>query len=361
MPQQGPPSAWRIGRRRLAPAALAPALLTLAAPEARAQARDLTVVSWGGAYQDVQREVFFRPFQRATNGRLLEETWDGGMDSLRDRSRTARWDLVQLEGDELLLGCEEGLLERIAPEDVGGAERYLPGALTRCGVGNILYGFVLSYRRGGVAPEGWADFFDTARFPGPRGMRRGAKTTLEIALLGAGMAPEAVYPALATDEGLARAFRRLDAIRPAIRWWDQGSEPPRALAAGEVTMAVAYNGRIDAANREDSADLGIVWAGQLLAQDSWAILRGSPNRERALAFLRFAGDPVVQAGLPPRIPYGVTARGAESGLPDDVLANLPTAPDNARDALRVDDAFWRANLDRLERRFSAWAAGGPGR
>ncbi|WP_342666315.1 ABC transporter substrate-binding protein [Muricoccus aerilatus] len=336
----------------------APPLLpaTLAAGRARAQARDLTVVSWGGAYQDAQREVMFRPFQRATGQRLLEETWDGGMEVLRDHQATARWDLVQVEGDELELGCEEGLLEPISPEQVGGAERYIPGTLSRCGVGTILYGFVLAYRRSDLVPEGWADFFDTGRFPGPRAMRRGAKTTLEIALLSDGVAPAAVYPALATAAGVDRAFRRLGAIRPVLRWWDQGSEPPRLLATGDAAMAVSYNGRIDVANRDDAADLGTVWAGQLIAQDSWAIMRGSPNRERALAFLRFVGDPAIQAGLPPRIPYGVTARGAEDGLPDDVLANLPTAPDNARDALRIDDAFWRLHLDRLERRFQAWLA-----
>ena len=338
-------------------------LLTSAAlaRPARAQARDLTVVSWGGAYQDVQREVLFRPFQRASGLRLLEETWDGGMDALRDATRTARWDIVQVEGDELLLGCQEGLLDPIRPEDVGGAAHYIPGAVTACGVANIVYGFVLSYRRGGVAPEGWGDFFDLARFPGRRAMRRGAKTTLEIALLADGVAPEAVYPTLGTEAGVERAFRRLESIRLALRWWDQGSEPPRLLSAGEATLAVAYNGRIDAANREDSADLGIVWAGQLLAQDSWAILRNSPNRERALAFLRFAGDPAVQAGLPPRIPYGVTAIGAEASLPDEVLANLPSASDNARHALRLDDAFWSAHLDRLERRFATWLNAGVGR
>jgi len=349
-----------IPRRLLASTVLAPLSAGLAG-SARAQARDLTVVSWGGSYQDVQREVLFRPFQRASAQRLLEETWDGGMESLRDRDRTARWDLVQLEGDELRLACDEGLLERLRPEDIGGAEGYIPGALSDCGVGNILYGFVLSYRRGGVAPEGWADLFDTARFPGRRAMRRGAKTTLEIALLADGVAPEAVYPALATAAGVERAFRKLSAIRPALIWWEQGSEPPRLLSAGEAVLAVSYNGRIDAANREDSADLGIVWSGQLLAQDSWAILRGTPNRERALAFLRFAGNPAVQAGLPPRIPYGVTARGAEDALPDEVLANLPTAPDNARGALRINDAFWHANLDRLERRFLAWLGNGAQR
>jgi putative spermidine/putrescine transport system substrate-binding protein len=344
------PPTHRITRRLLAAAPLA-----LAGLPARAQARDLTVVSWGGSYQDAQREVLFRPWQRATGQRLLEETWDGGMDALRDRERTARWDLVQVEGDELLLGCDEGLFERINPEMVGGTERYLPGTLSTCGVGNILYGFVLAYRRGGVAPEGWADFFDAGRFPGRRAMRRGAKATLEIALLADGVPPEKVYSTLGTRQGVNRAFRRLEAIRPSLVWWTQGSEPPRMLSAGEVTMAVAYNGRIDAANREDSADLGIVWSGQLLAQDSWAILRGSPNRERALAFLRFVGTAPIQAGLPPRIPYGVTVVGAEAGLPDEVLANLPTSPDNARGALRINDAFWHDNLDRLEQRFLEWA------
>lgn len=355
MPGQETLPAGRFTRRALAAAALAgPA--ALAGGRARAQARDLTVVSWGGAYQDAQREAMFRPFQRVTGQRLLEETWDGGMEALRDRSRTARWDLVQLEGDELLIACEEGLLERIHPGEVGGPGRYIPGTLSDCGVGAILYGFVLAYRRGGVAPEGWADFFDTTRFPGPRAMRRGAKTTLEIALLSDGVAPGGVYPALRTAAGVDRAFRRLEAIRPALRWWEQGSEPPRLLQAGEVSMAVSYNGRIDAANREDSADLGIVWAGQLLTQDSWAILRDSPNRERAIGFLRFIGNPAVQAGLPPRIPYGVTALGAQDGLPDEVAANLPTAPENMRGALRIDDAFWHDNLARLERRFAAWAA-----
>jgi spermidine/putrescine-binding protein len=68
---------------------------------------------WGGAYQDAQRDVFFRPWMTARNERLLEETWDGGIDALRRRIRLGpnTWDLVQVESDELLLGCEEGRFE----------------------------------------------------------------------------------------------------------------------------------------------------------------------------------------------------------------------------------------------------------
>ena len=60
--------------------------LALGAPGiARAQARDLTVVSWGGAYQEAQREVYFRPWMAAGGQRMLEETWDGGVGVLRAR------------------------------------------------------------------------------------------------------------------------------------------------------------------------------------------------------------------------------------------------------------------------------------
>ena len=85
----------------LAAAAL---VLSTAAP-----ARDLTVVSWGGAYQDAQREVYFKPFMEKTKTKLAEENWDGGVGTLRAEVQGGNnnWDVVQVESEELLLGCEE--------------------------------------------------------------------------------------------------------------------------------------------------------------------------------------------------------------------------------------------------------------
>ncbi|WP_426956026.1 ABC transporter substrate-binding protein [Muricoccus radiodurans] len=324
---------------------------------AHAQSRDLTVVSWGGSYQEAQREALFRPFQLRTGARLLEETWDGGIGELRTRlgAGSGGWDVIQVEADELILGCEEGLFERLDFDAIGGRDRYIPRAVHPCGVGNVIYAFVLAYARNQAAPpRGWADFFDTARFPGRRALRRGPKVTLEVALLGDGVPAAELYATLATEAGLDRAFQRLEPLRESAIWWEIGSDPARLLSRGEAAMAIAYNGRIETANRNDGGDLGIVWTGSLTAMDSWVIARGSPNRARAVEFLRFVGDPAVQAGLPRRIPYGVTARGAEASLPADVLADLPTAPENARDSLAIDERFWVANVDRLERRFNAW-------
>lgn len=325
---------------------------------AAAQTRDLTIVSTGGALQEAQRDVFFRPWMQGRGQRMLEETWSGGIDALRRRAAPGanNWDLVQVEGDELLAGCAEGLFERIDPAAVGGAENYLPGALHECGVGATIHAFVLAWDRGrtATAPRSWGDLFDLSRIPGRRALRRGPKTTLEVALLADGVPPAEVYALLATEAGADRAFRRLDSIRAELAWWERGGQPAQWLASGEVALALALNGRIAAANAEDGRDLGMAWAGNLQGMDSWAILRGGPNTARALEFLAYVGLAEVQAWLPRRIPFGVTARGAGALLPRELLAQLPSAPQHAATALRLDDAFWAANHDRLTRRYEAW-------
>ncbi|EHL95759.1 ABC transporter, solute-binding protein [Acetobacteraceae bacterium AT-5844] len=332
----------------------------LLAGTASAQQRDLTIVSWGGAYQDAQREVFFRPFQQQSGIRLLEETWDGGVGVLRAKVQSGanNWDLVQVESEELLLGCEEGLFERMDFAALGGEQRFIPEAVNECGVGNILYSFILAYDRGRMStgPATWADFFDTQRFPGKRGLRRGPKTTLEIALLADGVPPDQVYAMLATDAGVDRAFRKLDSIRGDLVWWERGSQPAQWLASGEVVMTNAYNGRITAANQNDGRNFGIAWRNNLFTLDSWVIMKGSPNRAQAIAYLNFWSQPQVAALLPPRIPYGTTVRGADAGLPANVLENLPTAPQNAEGALQINDRFWLDNLDKLSQRFNNWVS-----
>ena len=139
---------------------------------AQVQARDLTVTSWGGSYQDAQRKVFFEPFTAATGIKLVEDSWDGGIGPLRAKTEGApTWDLVQVEADELVLGCDEGIIEPIDYSKIGGEEAFLPQAVHECGVGAIVWGTVLAYdgdKIKGDGPQSWADFFDTAKFPGPR-------------------------------------------------------------------------------------------------------------------------------------------------------------------------------------------------
>jgi putative spermidine/putrescine transport system substrate-binding protein len=326
-----------------------------------AAARDLTVVSWGGAYQDAQREVYFKPYMEQTKTKMLEENWDGGVGVLRAKIQGGanNWDVVQVESEELVLGCEEGLYEKIDWAKVGGKDRFLPDAVHDCGVGAIVYNFVLSYDKDKIksgGPQSWADFWDVQKFPGKRALRKGPKTNLEIALMADGVPFKDVYKTLKTDAGVERAFAKLDKLKPNLIWWEKGSQPPQLLASGEVAMTSAYNGRIDAANKNDKKNFAIVWANSLYTIDSWVIMKGSPNKALAEQYIQFVSQPERQKDLPTKITYGVTTKAATPMIDKSILPNLPTAPENIATAIYIDEPFWVENLDKLNQRFNAWVA-----
>lgn len=336
------------------------ALVAALALGGTAQARDLTVVGWGGAFQEAMKEVYFHPFTAKTGIKMSDESWDGGIGVLRAKVEggNATWDVVEVESDELAVGCEEGLYVPLDWSKIGGKDAYLPDAVHECGVGTIAYDFVMGYDKDRLKtpPTSWADFFDTKKFPGKRALRGGAKSTLEFALIGDGVPPKDVYKVLATPEGVDRAFKKLDSIKKDLIFWKAGAQPPQLLASGEVVMTSAYNGRIDAANLNDRRNFGIVWNGALFTIDSWVILKGSPNVESAYKYLDFVGKPEAQAKLTPAIAYGPTAAGAAKFIDPKRLPDMPTAPDNMKNIVTIDPAFWLENIDRLNDRFNKWAA-----
>jgi putative spermidine/putrescine transport system substrate-binding protein len=332
----------------------------LAASAQQAFARDLTVVSWGGAYQDAQKKVYFQPFQTASGIKLADESWDGGIGILRTKieSGKADWDVVQVESDELAIGCDEGLFEKLDYSKIGGKDAYIPASVNDCGIGAILYDFVLAYDNAKLkdAPKSWADFWDTKKYPGKRALRQGPKVNLEIALIADGVAPKDVYKVLATEEGVDRAFKKLDEIKPDLIFWKAGAEPPQLLASGEVVMTSAYNGRITAANAQNNLHLGMSWNGALYTLDSWVILKGSQNLDAAYKFLNFAGAAENQKLLPNYIAYGVPNKAAASMIDPKALDTLPSSEANMANAEHIDTAFWLENNDKLTERFNKWAA-----
>ncbi len=292
--------------------------------------------------------------------KMLEENWDGGVGVLRAKVQggNSNWDVVQVESEELVLGCEEGLYEKVDWAKLGGKDKFLPAATHDCGVGAIVYNFILAYDKDRMkdGPKTWADFWNVQKFPGKRALRKGPKTNLEFALMADGVAPADVYKVLQRDAGVERAFKKLDELKPNLVWWEKGAQPPQLLASGEVAMTSAYNGRIAAANTNDKKNFDIVWTGSLYTIDSWVILKGSPNKAAGEAFIDFVSQPENQAKLPPKIPYGVTAKAATPLIDPKVLPNLPTAPENIANAVYINEPYWVEAIDKLNQRFNAWVA-----
>lgn len=331
----------------------------LAGCDKGAPPRDLTVVAWGGSSQLAFRDAYWTPFVVHTGTPVREEVWSGGIGVLRDKvkSGVSDWDVVQVEVEELLLGCEEGLFEPIDWQALGGREAFIEAAVQDCGVGAMVWSQLFGYDSARMpdGPKNWADFWDVKRFPGRRGLRKTPKYTLEFALMADGVAPADVYRVLRTPEGVERAFRKLDEIKPHTVWWSSISQVPDLLASGEVTVSVTSPGRLLVANRKEGRHFKVVWDGNIYAVDFWVILKGSPRAEQAMQLIRYMKQPEREERLAQLIPTGLANRKAIAAVDPALQLDTPSNPDNMRNAVELDAQFWVENSDRLTQRFNAWA------
>ncbi|AXK38094.1 ABC transporter substrate-binding protein [Crenobacter cavernae] len=326
----------------------------------QAMAKDLTVISFGGANKTAQVKAFYGPFKKATGINVIGGEYNGEMAKVKAMvdTKSVSWDVLEVESPELARGCDEGLFERLDYGKIGNKADFVPGAVQQCGIGIFVWSTVLAYNADKLkaAPTSWKDFWDVKKYPGKRGLRKGAKYTLEVALMADGVVPKDVYKVLATPAGVDRAFKKLDQIKPSIQWWEAGAQPPQFLASGDVVMSSAYNGRIAAVQQEGKKNLKIVWNGGLYDFDSWAIPKGAKNREEAYKFIAFASRPENQKVYSENIAYGPSNIKAVPLIDKKLAADLPTAPQNMKTAVKVDVNFWADYGETLEQRFNAWAA-----
>ncbi|GGY22357.1 ABC transporter substrate-binding protein [Paludibacterium paludis] len=331
----------------------------LAAGCSTLHAGDLTVISFGGANKAAQEKAYYAPFTKATGIKVIGGEYNGEMAKVKAMvdTRSVSWDVLEVESPELARGCDEGLFEKLDYSRIGNKADFVPGAAQTCGIGIFVWSTVLAYNADKikVAPAGWKDFWDVKKYPGKRGLRKGAKYTLEIALMADGVTGEDVYKVLATPAGVDRAFRKLDQLKPHIQWWEAGAQPPQYLVSGDVVMSSAYNGRI-ATTQKEGKNLKIVWNGGMYDFDSWAIPKGSPNKDAALKFIAFASRPENQKVYSEQIAYGPSSKKATALLDRKVAAELPTSPQNIKNSLAVSVAFWADFGESLEQRFNAWAS-----
>jgi len=339
-----------------------------------AYAAELTVVSWGGAYTKSQVKAYHEPYTAMTGTKIKSEDYSGGLAEVKAQVEAGNvtWDLVDVELSDAVRGCDEGLLEPIdksilppAPDGTPASEDFLPNTVTECSVGTIVWSTIYAYDKtkfpaGG--PKTMADFFDTKKFPGKRGLRKGPKPNLEFALIADGVPVDKVYEVLGTPEGIDRAFAKLDTIKGDTIWWEAGAQPPQMLADGEVVMSTAYNGRVFNAVATENKPFEIVWDGQVWDLDLWVIPKGTPNKEEALKFIAYSTGTQRLADQAAWISYGpvrkssnpLIGKHAEAGI--DMAPHMPTAPDNFKNALQNDFEFWADHQDELNERFNAWLA-----
>ncbi|MCB2055682.1 MAG: ABC transporter substrate-binding protein [Geminicoccaceae bacterium] len=354
------------------------ALAVLGAGPVRAET-DLTVVSWGGAYSESQERAYVQPYmeEHPDIKIQMDDQSANALAGIRSQAEAGNitWDLVDMLQGDAQLACDEGLLVEINPDDdlaaapdgTPAAEDFIEGTMGECFVPQILYATLFAYNTEAFpdgGPQTIADVWDIEKFPGKRGLQRIPDGNLEWALMADGVPADEVYDVLSTDEGVDRAFAKLDELKGNVVWWSEGAQPPQLLADKEVAMATGYNGRFFNAQVNENQPIELMWDGQYFEVDGWVVPAGGPNEQAVMEFLKWATDTQRLADQAKFISYAparessvpLVGKHADTGV--EMGPHMPTSPENFKNPLQKDPIWWADNGDEMRERFNAWLAQG---
>ena len=355
--------------------------VTAVAAHAEDMADSMTLVSWGGAYQDSQQKAYAEPYKEMHDG--LEVVWDESSNEavakLRamDEAGNVTWDVVDVVAADAMRLCDEGLAMEIdpdehlapAPDGTSAEDDFGDLLVSDCFIPQIVYSTTFGYRtdmvpEGVDAPDDICDVWDTETYPGKRSLEKRPINNMEWALLCDGVAKDEVYDVLATEDGQQQALDKLDEIKDDVIWWSAGADTPQLLADGEVFMGSTYNGRLFSVIEEQDQPVGMMWDAQVFDLDGWIIPADLPEDRlaRALDFIYFATDTQRLADQAKYISYGparassapLVGEHAELGI--EMAPHMPTDPDNAENTFLYNYEFWADYRDDIDAKFQAWLA-----
>ncbi len=362
---------------------LASTALSAVASVALAQemANEMTIVSWGGAYQNSQLKAYVEPYQamHPEVKVIWDESSNEGVAKLRAMAEAGNvtWDLLDAEGPDSQRLCDEGLVEEIdfdtdlaagddgsTPTDDFGTSGSL---INDCFIPQIVFSTTFGYRTdvaawNGAVPDSVCAIFDLETFPGKRALEKRPKKNLEWALLCDGVAKEDLYTTLDSEGGVDKALAKLDTIKDQVVWWSAGADTPQLLADGEVVMGSTYNGRLFSVIEEQKQPVAMLWDYQVFDFDGWVVPADLPDdrKARVMDFLKFATDTQRLADQAKYISYG-PARGSSQGLVSthadlgiEMGPHMPTNPANQQNFLVNNIEWWADNQDDVEARFQNW-------
>lgn len=343
-----------------------PLVVAISLATGTAQSQTLTIVNQGGAPADAQRQAVFEPFTRETGIRITVDTYNQELAKIRAQIETKNliWDMASLNPINERAGCEEGLLEKIDWKSLIDEKPFQAiGGFGECGAPYLVSPGGLVYDAAkfpaDTGPKDWADFWDTKKYFGKRGLLYQPDQVLEVALMADGVAPFDVPRVLAGPGGVDRAFRKLAEIKPFVKWWKSGDESMQLILTGEVDMVYAWQGRVNIANRSNKRDLKIVWpAGYVSALIYFGVMKGSPRKEEAIRLVKYQLAAEPQARYAELMGYPPANADAYALLSPEKRADLPGEYAN-RGMMQAGSLyinFWLDNGDSIRQRFATFVA-----
>ena len=305
---------------------------------------EVRVATFGGTMQEAQQRAYFEAFEKISGIKVRPFP---GSDPTKVKAMVetgnVEWDMAQLSRGSIMNLQKRGdYFEKIdydlVDSGVDAAYRF------EYGLEMLVWAQVMAYRTDalkGAVPKGWADFWDTKKFPGERAMvgtSAGGWPELEFALMAAGVPGFASYDKIKKD---------------VIKWWDTGAIPIQLLTDREVVMTTVWNGRM-AALQAAGVPAAISWSQGLLKRDAWGIPKGAKNKANAMKFAAYSTMAIPQARIAYAIPYGSVNNKSNEYIPPERLSVLPSAPDIKSQLVNYNYDWWIDNRDTVVNRFNKW-------
>jgi putative spermidine/putrescine transport system substrate-binding protein len=307
----------------------------------------LDFTSSGSSYQRAQTKAWLNPYSNET-GTTIRQDWPTDYAKIQSMVENDQvvWDVVNVSNDFGLQSTAD-LLE---PLDYSVIDKgpILEGYASEYRIACMLYANTLAYNTEKIdgMPSTWADLFDAQKFPGRRGLRKSPWETLEVALLGDNVPPENLYP-LDVD----RALGKLDTIKDQILWWETGGQLQQQLADGEVTLASAWNGRVQK-EIDSGTPVKIQWNQNLQTADYLVVPKGTAHKEEAMELIAYCVSAENNHRLSEFIPYAPINKVSIPKVDSQVTSQLPTAYREV--GVTFNAEWWDNNREAVEQKFNRW-------
>jgi putative spermidine/putrescine transport system substrate-binding protein len=313
-------------------------------------------VEWGGQDQKTHVKSGVEPWGKEEGVTIKQDSpTDYAKFRAQVESGKVSWDVVEVEPNFAHTACDKGWAVKL-DKSVVDTSALNPEEVSDCAIPVLEYAFTIGYNTKKFPkahPTTWAEFFNTKRFPGKRGFWKYATGAIfEAALLADGVKPADLYPL-----DIDRAFKKLDTIKDDIVFYETGEQQQQLVASGEAPLVQAWNGRIYAAAKEGQP-VANEWNQHLLSYDNLVIPKGARNAANAQKWMDwYIKHPEAQAAYTNATAYGPITKDALDHVKPEVLAELPTSPENAaKRAAIIDYSYWAEHYDEVSERLNEWAA-----
>lgn len=304
-----------------------PAAVTLGGRSAGAAAGEVVVVNWGGPAVEAYSKAFGVPFEKATGTKVVIDGTGplGSKIKAMVDAKAVTWDVCDTGTGTTLVLQKLGVIQKI---DYGIVDKSKMQAMFayEYGCANYMFSFILAYNKTKVpsAPTGWKDFWDLAKFPGNRTLRKQPNGMLEACMMAAGRSPKEVYP---IDIDLA--VGKLKEIKANVIAWGSGSQSQELFRTGEVVMGNIWHTRANLLSQETDGDVTWTWQDGIVTAGMWNVPNDNPaGTETAMKFIASSQDPAQQLVLFDAMGNGPANPAAAAQVPADKRYIDPGQPEN---------------------------------